>query len=83
MNFDQDRSGTVEPHELQQALVAFGYNLSPQAMGVLQRRYATGGKVAFDGFVALCVRLRSLTSELRGGEGGGGGRFVCASQVSY
>lgn len=63
MGFDRDRSGTVEPHELQQALTAFGYNLSPQVMGVLIRRYSTDGRVAFDAFVALCVKLRSLTSE--------------------
>ena len=61
MNFDRDRSGTVEGYELQQALVAFGYNLSPQALGVILRRYSTGGKVSFDGFVGLCVRIRSLT----------------------
>jgi len=64
MNFDRDRSGTVEPHELQQALVTFGYNLSPQAMGVLLRRYSVDGRVKFDSFVALCVRLKALTSEL-------------------
>ena len=29
------------------------------------------------------MRLRSLTSELRGGEGEGRGGFVCASQVSH
>ena len=63
MNFDRDRSGTVEPHELQQALVAFGYNLSPQAMGVLVRRYSIDGRTGFDDFVACCIRLRALTSE--------------------
>ena len=63
VNFDRDRSGTVEPHELQQCLVAFGYNLSPQAMGVLLRRYSNDGRVGFDDFVSLCVRLRALTCE--------------------
>ena len=63
MNFDRDRSGTVEPHELQQALVTFGYNLSPQAQGVMLRRYSNQGRVPFDAFVALCVRLRILTSK--------------------
>jgi len=62
MNFDRDRSGTVEPHELQQALVAFGYNLSPQAMGVLVRRYSIDGRTGFDDFVACCIRLRALTT---------------------
>ena len=64
MGFDRDRSGTVEPHELNQALVSFGYNLSPQAVGVLTRRYGSSGRIAFDAFVALCVRLRMLTSKL-------------------
>ena len=63
MNFDRDRSGTVEPQELQQALVSFGYNLSPQAMGVLLRRYSNNSRVSFDQFVALCVRLRALTGK--------------------
>ena len=63
MTYDRDRSGTVEPGELQQALVTFGYNLSPQALGVINRRYANQGRVPFDAFVGLCVRLRALTSE--------------------
>ncbi|XP_071812333.1 sorcin-like isoform X2 [Apostichopus japonicus] len=65
MNFDRDRSGTVEPSELQQALTSFGYNLSPQAYGCLIRRYSVNGKVTFDAFVALCVRLRALTDQFR------------------
>ena len=65
MNFDRDRSGTVEPHELQQALVTFGYNLSPMALGIILRRYSTDGRVSFDGFVSLCVRLRALTGKSR------------------
>ena len=64
MTYDRDHSGTVEPHELQQALVSFGYNLTPQAMEVALRRYSTDGKIPFDNFVALCVRLKSLTSKL-------------------
>ncbi len=64
MQFDRDRSGTVEPHELQQAITTFGYRLSPQAMGVIIRRYSTASRVAFDQFVALCVKLRLATSKL-------------------
>ena len=63
MNFDRDRSGTVEPHELHQAIVSFGYNLSPQALGTLVRRYSTDGKIGFDDFVSCCIRLRTLTGE--------------------
>nr|CAJ12147.1 sorcin [Suberites domuncula] len=65
MTYDRDRSGSVEPHELQQALVSFGYNLTPQAIGVLQKRYSNTGKIAFDDFVSLCVRLRSLTAQFQ------------------
>ncbi len=64
MQFDRDRSGTVEPHELQQAITTFGYRLSPQAIGVIIRRYSTASRVAFDQFVALCVKLRLATSKL-------------------
>lgn len=65
MQYDRDRSGTVEPHELQQALTSFGYNLSPQAMGVMLRRYSIDGKVSYDNFIALCIRIRSLTSKFK------------------
>ena len=61
--YDRDRSGTVEPHELQAALSSFGYNLSPQALGCILRRYSTDGRVNFDNFVGCLVKLRALTSE--------------------
>jgi hypothetical protein len=37
--FDRDRSGTIEPPELANALSTFGYNLSPQIIQLLQRKY--------------------------------------------
>ncbi|GAA5877214.1 hypothetical protein JCM16303_006203 [Sporobolomyces ruberrimus] len=37
--FDRDRSGTIEPQELANALSTFGYNLSPQLIQLLQRKY--------------------------------------------
>ena len=67
-NFDRDRSGTVEPNELQQALNAFGYRLSPQAFQILVARYGVNGKIGFDDFISCCIKLRILTGELgRGG----------------
>ena len=63
MTFDADRSGTVEPHELYNALRTFGYNLSAQAQGAIIRHFSTDGKIEFDSFVACCVKLRVLTSE--------------------
>lgn len=38
-----------------------GYRLSPQALNVIVKRYATNAQVSFDDFVACCVRLRALT----------------------
>lgn len=39
--FDRDRSGTIEPQELANALSTFGYNLSPQLIQLLQRKYSS------------------------------------------
>jgi Ca2+-binding EF-hand superfamily protein len=41
LHFDRDRSGTIESNELQAALAQFGYRLSPQLLGLLQRKYGT------------------------------------------
>ena len=65
MTFDKDHSTFIEPNELQQALASFGHKLSPPAMGVVLRRYSIDGKVSFDNFIALCVRINSLTCELQ------------------
>ncbi|XP_077978472.1 grancalcin-like [Glandiceps talaboti] len=66
INFDRDRSGTMDAHELAAVVRSFGYNLSPQAFQVLLKRYAkAGGFVTFDDFVALCVRLRALSDAFK------------------
>lgn len=65
MQFDTDRSGTVEPHEMHQALTAFGYRLSPNALNVIVKRYSTDSRITFDDFVACCVRMRALTDQFR------------------
>jgi hypothetical protein len=64
-NFDRDRSGTVEPNELQQALNAFGYRLSPQAFQILVARYGVNEKIGFDDFISCCIKLRILTDQFR------------------
>ena len=38
MQHDRDRSGTVEVHELQQAIISWGYNLSPSALNIIMKR---------------------------------------------
>uniref|UniRef100_A0A8C6T6L7 EF-hand domain-containing protein n=1 Tax=Neogobius melanostomus TaxID=47308 RepID=A0A8C6T6L7_9GOBI len=65
MGYDRDRSGTMEPQELQQALVAMGYNLSPQAFHCIMRRYSTNGRIGFDDFIGCCVKLRAMTDNFR------------------
>lgn len=65
MMFDQDRSGTVEPHEMTQAINTMGYRLSPQALNAVMKRYSKGGRIFFDDYVACCVKLRSVTDNFR------------------
>ncbi|KAM4559685.1 sorcin-like [Odontesthes bonariensis] len=65
MMFDQDRSGTVEPHEMSQAISSMGYRISPQALNAIIKRYNKGGRIFFDDYVACCVRLRGLTETFR------------------
>jgi len=71
-HFDQDRSGSIEGHELRNALSQFGYNLSPQLLDLLQKKYASGpasGRggygpppgITFDRFVRACVVVKQLT----------------------
>ncbi|XP_019220688.1 sorcin [Oreochromis niloticus] len=64
-SFDRDQSGTIEGHELQQAINSMGYNLSPQAMNCIMKRYSLNGRIPFDEFVSCAVRLRALTDHFR------------------
>nr|XP_010969685.1 grancalcin isoform X2 [Camelus bactrianus] len=65
ITIDQDRSGTVEPHELNEAIAAMGYRLSPQTLTVIVKRYSKNGRIFFDDYVACCVKLRALTDFFR------------------
>lgn len=40
-----------------------GFNLSPQAMNIVMKRYSTNGRIGFDDFMSCCIRLRGLTGE--------------------
>ncbi|GAB5568507.1 grancalcin isoform X4 [Prionailurus iriomotensis] len=64
-SFDSDRSGTVDPQELQKALTTMGFRLSPQAVNSIAKRYSTNGKITFDDYIACCVKLRALTDSFR------------------
>ncbi|MBN3321183.1 GRAN protein, partial [Atractosteus spatula] len=61
MIFDQDRSGTVEPHEMSQSISSMGYRVSPQVLSGIIKRYSKNGRIFFDDYVACCVKLRALT----------------------
>nr|XP_029516310.1 grancalcin-like [Oncorhynchus nerka] len=65
MMFDQDRSGTVEPHEMTQSISAMGYRISPQALNAVIKRYSKAGRIYFDDYVACAVKLRALTESFR------------------
>ncbi|XP_049586009.1 sorcin isoform X1 [Syngnathus scovelli] len=65
MSFDRDRSGMVEGQEMQQAIKSLGYNLSPNGMNMIMKRYGINGRIPFDDFVSCCVRLRGLTDHFR------------------
>ncbi|KAJ2687405.1 hypothetical protein IWW39_002934 [Coemansia spiralis] len=74
--FDRDNSGTIDRGELNQALSAFGFRVSPQVVDSLVRKYdiqagrtklATQGRgaITFDNFINACVTIRSLTDSFR------------------
>lgn len=72
--FDVDRSGTISFGEFSDALVAFGYRLSPQFVTLLFSTFArnVGGRgdemgagrekgLSFDLFVQACISLKRMT----------------------
>ncbi|KAL4675095.1 hypothetical protein H8957_008926 [Semnopithecus entellus] len=65
MTVDQDGNGTVEHHELRQAIGLMGYRLRPQTITTIVKRYSKNGRIFFDDYVACCVKLRALTDFFR------------------
>lgn len=61
--FDTDRSGNISVDEYTNALVAFGYRLSPQFVDTLFRTYDKrgDGAISFDLFVQSCISLKRMT----------------------
>eukprot|EP00741_Cyanophora_paradoxa_P000660 tig00000430_g635.t2 len=72
-SYDRDRSGSIDSNELQTALKSFGYNLSPQFVGTLMKKYKSG-HIPFDRFIQLCVQLRMLTNSFRAADTQGRGQ---------
>ncbi|KAI9059895.1 EF-hand [Trametes sanguinea] len=67
-HFDRDQSGSIDNRELADALRQFGYNLSPQLLQLVERKYGTGAGVGpdangitFDRFVRACVVIKQVT----------------------
>lgn len=61
--FDADRSGSISYSEFTEALVAFGYRLSPQFVQLLYSTYDRrgDGNMSFDLFVQACISLKRMT----------------------
>lgn len=70
--FDVDRSGNISLREFEDALVAFGYRLSPQFVALLFGTYARSQRgrgdeyerqkvLSFDLFVQACISLKRMT----------------------
>lgn len=70
-HFDKDRSGSIDGRELSDALRQFGYNLTPQLIQLVERKYGSapvgppgydgGGGISFDRFVRACVVIKQLS----------------------
>ena len=61
--FDVDRSGNISYDEFTDALVAFGYRLSPPFVQLLFRTYDKRAQnaISFDLFVQACISLKRMT----------------------
>nr|CAX75377.1 Sorcin [Schistosoma japonicum] len=69
--YDRDNSGSIDLNEFSNALISFGYHLSPQFVNLMMRRFDRNrrGFIAFDDFIYACVCLQTLTGEF--------GRYDC------
>ncbi|KAI0653352.1 hypothetical protein C8Q70DRAFT_1037099 [Cubamyces menziesii] len=75
-HFDRDRSGSIDTNELHEALRQFGYNLSPQLIQLVERKYdvlkgsgpgvgARSEGITFDRFVRACVVIKQVTESFQ------------------
>ncbi|KAL7277654.1 hypothetical protein ACG7TL_008581 [Trametes sanguinea] len=61
-HFDRDQSGSIDNRELADALRQFGYNLSPQLLQLVERKYGPDANgITFDRFVRACVVIKQVT----------------------
>lgn len=61
--FDADKSGNISLPEYTNALVAFGYRLSPAFVKTLFQTFDKRGEgaISFDLFVQSCISLKRMT----------------------
>ncbi|KAJ5884918.1 hypothetical protein N7495_009428 [Penicillium taxi] len=72
--FDEDRSGRISLHEFENALVAFGYRLSPKFISIIFKTFESKTRqrnlpqkstpqngMSFDLFVQACISLKRMT----------------------
>ncbi|KAI9784106.1 MAG: hypothetical protein M1839_002610 [Geoglossum umbratile] len=61
--FDEDGSGNISRNEYSNALIAFGYRLSPGFVDTLFMSYNKrgGSAISFDMFVQSCISLKRMT----------------------
>lgn len=61
--FDADRSGNISLDEYSNALVAFGYRLSPKFVNTMFKTYDKKNEnaIGFDLFVQSCISLKRMT----------------------
>jgi len=66
-SFDGDNSGSIDRGELHNALMTFGYRLSPQTVDMMLRKFDRLGRgtIAFDDFIQCCIVLHTLTTSFR------------------
>ncbi|KIK61023.1 hypothetical protein GYMLUDRAFT_260990 [Collybiopsis luxurians FD-317 M1] len=75
-HFDRDRSGSIDGQELREALSQFGYQLSPQLLDLVQRKYDVKASIpsalrgpapgiSFDRFVRACVAIKQLSEAFK------------------
>jgi len=72
-HFDRDRSGSIESHELSEAMRSFGYNLSRSLLQLIEQKYSSGPAeygqrnpgITFDRFVRACVAVKTLTESFQ------------------
>jgi len=77
-HFDADRSGSIDGLELSNALRQFGYNLSPQLLSLVEKKYDVKASappvhgvhgpppgITFDRFVRACVVVKTLTESFQ------------------